>query len=336
MPLKTPAFWYRAPDTSSGLTERLLAPAAMLYALGRAFRETRQPPPARAGIPILCVGNIVAGGGGKTPAALALHRLIKEHKIAASPFFLTRGYGGAEKGPLLLDRTRHTAADVGDEAFLLGEKGPVIVSSDRPAGAKLARESGAGMILMDDGFQNPSLHKDLSVLVIDGETGFGNGRLLPAGPLREPPQSAFRRAQAVILTGEDKRNLLAHIPGALPVFRASVMPCFTGDHSAAYIGFAGLARPEKFRRTLEQCGLKLVAFHAFADHHPYTDRELDALLAEAQQRNARLITTEKDFQRLPEEYRKRIKTLPIALSWQDETALVSFLKEKLYAFIPSA
>jgi len=327
MPFKTPSFWYRDQNTPAGWLEKLLSPLSALYAIGYAIDQSTNTE-TKSDIPVICIGNILAGGSGKTPTALALFDLVREKDIAKTPFFLTRGYGGSEKGPLLVKDT-HDAKRTGDEPLLLQRKGPVIVSQDRPAGAALAQESGADIILMDDGFQNKSLHKDLSFLVIDGQAGLGNEKFLPAGPLREPLPEALARSDAVILIGPDHHDLLARIPSNTPIFHAHIAAKFSGNENASYIGFAGLGRPEKFKKTLQNLGLRVNSFHEFGDHHPYTPEEIDTLLREAAQNNAALITTEKDHVRLPEEYKNQIQTLPITLEWGNEQAIVSFLKERL-------
>ena len=286
----------------------------------------------RAAVPVLCVGNVTAGGSGKTPVALALYDAVLKAGVAQKPYFLTRGYGGSEKGPLHLDASIHTPRDTGDEPFLLACKGPVIVSQDRPMGAQMAASEGADMILMDDGFQNPSLLKDISFLVIDGETGLGNERLLPAGPLREPFSDALARCDAVIMIGADKRGILERLPPDMPVFECSLESCFAGDETDRYVAFAGLGRPEKFRRSVLQAGLSLAGFHSFPDHHPYSDHDLEKLAAEAGRHDAKLLTTEKDAVRLPSSFRAQVEVFPIALRWGDEERILAFLRQKLHSF----
>ncbi|HRC26119.1 MAG TPA: tetraacyldisaccharide 4'-kinase, partial [Alphaproteobacteria bacterium] len=217
--------------------------------------------------------NLTAGGSGKTPLALALHDLLREDIPARATFFLTRGYGGAQSGPLRVDPARHDFRAVGDEALLLARRAPTIVARDRVAGAALARENGAGLLILDDGFQSRALARDLQILVIDGAAGLGNGRLLPAGPLREPPAPAFARADAVVIVGPDARGVRTLLPAGKPVFEAFVKPVRAPDPAHRWIAFAGLGRPGKFRETLEDMGIRPLQFMPFPDHHPYTDRD---------------------------------------------------------------
>ncbi len=328
MPLKTPAFWYRSADRPTTATEIALTPFSWIYDAGRKIRNSGIKT-EKANIPVLCVGNIVSGGSGKTPAVRALRELLRANNLSKTPFILSRGYGGTLPGPVLVDHDTHRFSEVGDEPLLLAKEGQVIISRNRPEGAKIAERFGADLILMDDGFQNPSLKKNVSFLVIDGSSGLGNGKLLPAGPLREPLNEALERTDAAILIGEDERGIKNKIPAHIPVFGASIKPHLTPDPHKNYIGFAGLGRPEKFKKTLEDCGLKLTAFYAFADHHPYTDGDMQKLLQEANLKKAVLITTEKDWVRISEIRRSQIQTLPIALEWSAPERLTDFLSNAL-------
>lgn len=326
---KTPAFWYRGPGSPAGAAECALTPLSYLYDAGQALRRSFSKPQTAPG-PVVCVGNIVAGGSGKTPTVLALHDLICDSGAARSLRIITRGYGGQLAGPVAVDPSVHRAQDVGDEPLLLALRGAqAIVSKDRAAGARHAFAEGADLVLMDDGFQNPTLHKDFSFLVIDGASGFGNGRVLPAGPLRERPEAALVRAQAVILIGRDISGVGESIPDFLPVFTAQIAPQHQPDLCTPYIAFAGLARPEKFRDTLVSLGAELVRFHAFADHHAYSARDLEALREEAGRAQARLITTEKDYVRLSPEQRDGIETLPVALKFDEPERVLNALRAAL-------
>jgi len=319
--MKAPGFWYDEP----GIAARLLSPVGSLYAGAGRLRMDRARP-YWASIPVICVGNLVAGGAGKTPVAIAVAR----HLIAAglTPHFLSRGYGGRKSGPLRVDPARHDARAVGDEPLLLAQEAPCWVARNRPAGAKAAAADGAGVLVMDDGFQNPSLHKDVSLLVIDGATGFGNGRVIPAGPLRERPADAISRASAAILMGEDTSGvgtLLARHD--LPVIGANIVP--EGDvgwlRGRPVVAFAGIARPEKFFATLEKLGATLVARFAFADHQRIPTDEFMRMVELADSANAVLMTTSKDHVRLPEESRPMVKSLPVSVRWDDEGALAGIL-----------
>jgi tetraacyldisaccharide 4'-kinase len=300
--MRAPDFWYRD-DTAARLTAAVLAPLGRLY--GATVRwNAAHAAPYRARIPVVCVGNISAGGTGKTPVAIAVADTIIAH--GKNPFFLTRGYGGRLAGPLVVEKT-HTAEDVGDEPLLLARKAPTVVARDRREGAMLAIERGADVIVMDDGHQNFALHKDLSLVVVDGERGFGNGHVLPAGPLREPPLQGLVRADAVIVTGDGNPDLPA-FDG--PVLRAHVVPAATTEWMGTkVVAFAGIGRPEKLFLTLAGLGAELAETIAFADHHPYTTIELSDLRARA--KNARLVTTEKDYVRIAPADRAGISFLPV-------------------------
>jgi tetraacyldisaccharide 4'-kinase len=318
--LSPPEFWSRP-----GLVPSLLEPAAQAYAaLGAARRALATP--YRAAVPVICVGNLVVGGAGKTPAVESLARLLLAR--GRHPAILSRGYGGSEAGPVQVDPARHDAALVGDEPLFLSRTAPVWVARDRAAGARAAIVAGADCVVMDDGFQNAGLVKDLSLLVVDGGYGFGNGRVLPAGPLREPASQGLGRADAVVLIGEDRAGVLPRL--RKPVLHAALMPRNGGDFAAKpVIAFAGIGRPEKFFATLESVGADLLARHAFPDHHPYSDAELRRLADAAAAIGARLVTTEKDWMRLAPAWRGRIATLAVTIAWQDEAALQTLLDSVL-------
>jgi len=314
--MRAPEFWQRR-----SLAAGLLAPAGWLWAAAGWWRW-RGAKPAPAPVPVVCLGNLVAGGAGKTPAVLALAGLL----AGQNPHALSRGYGGRLAGPVRVDPARHTAADVGDEPLLLARHLPAWVARDRPAGARAAAAAGAGLILMDDGFQNPSLAKTVSVLVIDAAQGLGNGRCLPAGPLREPASRGLARADAVVLIGEGAPAL----PFAGPVFRARILPAgdTAGWRGRSAVAFAGIGRPEKFFATLRGLGADLVATRAFPDHHPFSEADLEALAA-ATPEGVALVTTEKDHFRLPPDWQKRVETLAIALHFEDAGAVSAWLATRL-------
>jgi tetraacyldisaccharide 4'-kinase len=315
----------RAPDfwRSRGFVSTLLLPAAGLYAAAGALRR-RMATPWRAPIPVVCVGNLVVGGAGKTPVVASLARLIA--KGGAAPHLLSRGYGGSLAGPVRVDPDRHRADEVGDEPLLLAREAPVWVARDRVAGAREAVAAGADLLILDDGFQNPSLAKDFSLVVVDGAYGFGNGRVLPAGPLRETVSVGLARADAVAVLGEDETGAGARC-GRLPVLAAVLAPQdAAGLAGARVVAFAGIGRPEKFFATLGALGAQLVARHGFADHHPYTEAELVALFATAERAGARLVTTEKDRVRLPEAWRARVDVLRVAAEWREPEALLQLLE----------
>jgi len=312
--MRAPAFWAAE---RGGIAAAALTPLSCLYRLG-AHARAAVVRPAKAGLPVICVGNFTVGGAGKTPTVLALATLLAEEGI--HPHILTRGYGGSEYGPLRVDPDRHDARRVGDEALLLARTAPTWVGRDRAAGAAAARSAGAPLLLMDDGMQTPGLTKDLCIAVVDGGAGFGNGRLLPAGPLREPLARGLRRAHALVLVGDDRRGALAVLgPNDLPVIEADLVP---GDEARALrerpvVAFAGIGRPEKFFETLEDAGCTVIARHTFSDHHRYKRGEIASIIAYAKERDAVAVTTEKDYVRLPQEARATTRTLPVTLAWRD-------------------
>ncbi len=312
--MRAPEFWHR-----DGPLARLLAPLASLYAW-EAARRCATAAPYRAALPVICVGNIVAGGAGKTPVCIALAELLAGR--GKQVHLLTRGYGGTEAGPRLVDLLRHDAARVGDEALLLATAAPTWVAKWRPDGAVAANSMGADIVVMDDGFQNFSLTKDLSLVVVDGGYGFGNGRVIPAGPCREPVAAGLERADAVVLIGDDSTGVAARL-GKMPVLRARLVPGPEAArlHGRRVVAFAGIGRPEKFFATVKSCGAELMATHPFADHHPYSRAEIAALAAEAEEAGALLLTTAKDAVRVPAELRDRLTVLTVRLEWDDTQAL---------------
>lgn len=330
--MREPAFWWRPP----GAVAALLAPLAAVYG-SVAGRRLRRDGTA-AGIPVLCLGNFTTGGAGKTPAALAVARMLRN--AGASPFFLTRGYGGVRRGPLRVDPARHRAAEVGDEPLLLAAIAPTIVARDRVAGAALARAEGAGVVVMDDGFQNPSLRKDCSILVVDAARGVGNGRVIPAGPLRAPLAPQLERMHALLLVGPGEGAAPVGADArarGIPVFRAVLRPdpdAVTALRGRQLHAFAGIGDPEKFFATLAGAGLDVAARQAFADHHRYRAAEAGALLARAARDGLTLVTTEKDLARLRGEpalaaLAAAAHALPVALDIADTAGLLGLVTEKL-------
>lgn len=324
--MKAPGFWYREP----GLKATLLSPAGILYAAAGRLRR-RWTTPVRASVPVICIGNLTAGGAGKTPTAIALAERLAAR--GRSPAFLTRGYGGRNAGPVLVDLARHRSPDVGDEALLLASHFPTCVSRDRPAGAQVAIGAGANAVIMDDGFQNPGLSKDLSLLVIDGASAFGNERVIPAGPLRERIADGIARADALVVMGADSAGVgrrLADLARSLhdpPILAARLEPHETARRfrDASVVAFAGIARPQKFFATLEGLGARLVARYAFGDHHRYDADELMQMAELADAADAVLVTTAKDYARLPDEARSMVQVLAVRTVWADPAAVDSLL-----------
>ena len=298
----------------------LLAPAACAFAAaGAAQRSLARP--FKAASPVLCVGNLVAGGAGKTPVAIAIARRLIA--MGRTPHFLTRGYGGSTIGPLRVDPVRHESRIVGDEPLLLARVAPRWVARDRAAGARAAAAAGADAIVMDDGLQNPGLAKDLALVVVDGAYGFGNGRVIPAGPLREPLAEGLARADAVVIVGADETGIVRSIGGALPAVGARLVPVEWTDGIAGrdVVAFAGIARPEKFFTTLRELGCRLVAAESFADHHRYRVDEVMRLVNLAVAHDAVPVTTAKDAVRLPAPAMQLVRVLEIEIAWQSPEAI---------------
>jgi tetraacyldisaccharide 4'-kinase len=307
---------------SRGLLAQALRPFAAIYGLGAVLDRTLTTP-KHVGIPVISVGNVTAGGAGKTPTTMALATLLADY----SPHILTRGYGAKITAPLHVNPAQHTAREVGDEALLLGRAAPAWAYRQRIASAAAAKAAGAKILLCDDALQHHAIHKNLNLLVIDGEYGIGNGLLLPAGPLREPLKAALARSHAVILIGEDRHGLATEI--SLPIFHATLKPA--GDThwltGTKIIAFAGIARPQKFYDTLTRLGAEIIATHDFRDHHDYHDTELAALATGGQT----LVTTEKDWVRLTPEWQAKIRALPVMLQFDEPEKLRHFITHALPA-----
>ena len=323
--MKYPNFWGKEqPDWRT----KALLPASWVYHAGHRIRYASSRP-KRAGVPVICVGNVTVGGAGKTPVAIYIADYLASRGININ--FLSRGYGGRQNfSPTLVDTDRHTAKDVGDEPLILAQHGITWVSPDRVAGAQRAVANGAELIVMDDGFQNPGLIKDLSILIFDGEFGIGNGALLPAGPLREPLFNAISRAHAAIIIGDDTQNLEATLAATLPVFTAKFVPIGNkGKTGLPVVAFAGIGRPDKFFSSLRAAGYHITAKRSFPDHHHYSNSDLIALRSESRKLGAKLMTTEKDFLRLKKSERIDIEPFPVTLSWSEKDGFRAFLDKKL-------
>ncbi len=317
--MRAPEFWnHKHGSLSAPLTRALLMPLSWLVILAGRWRQ-RRVKPTRVNIPVICLGNVTLGGTGKTPLAITLCKALQ--KAGYNPAFLTRGYGGKAKGPLSVDKAHHSALDVGDEALLLISHAPVIVSRDRVAGAKIAVMQGASIIIMDDGFQNPYLTKDVSLLVLETGGGIGNGRVFPAGPLREPLGDALARADAVIAIGTGSLKQNPDLP-VLTVRLVNPVPPPKGS----LLAFAGIGRPQKFFDALRDCGADLVQEIAFDDHHLYRPAEITRLRNWAHEENATLVTTQKDFVRLAEDQRTGIHAWPVEARFDDPQILMATLK----------
>jgi tetraacyldisaccharide 4'-kinase len=316
--MQAPRHWYLPPGRA-GLLARLLAPLGWIYAAGTAFRLRR--PGYRPQVPVICVGNLVAGGAGKTPTTLALAQRLIARGLAVH--IVSRGHGGSLVGPVRVDDRQHRAEDVGDEPLLLSAFAPVWVARDRAAGARKAEAAGARVIILDDGFQNPAVRAALSLVVVDAARGFGNGRCIPAGPLREPVSTGMARADLVLSIGEDvaQDSLDATWGSMIPVprLRGRLSPLAMGMDwgGTPVLAFAGIADPERFFATLRSLGAKVVRGEALADHAPLSETLLRRLEAEAEAKGAQLVTTEKDAARLPHDWRTRVLTLVVRLEIED-------------------
>lgn len=319
--MKPPEFWYQTDGRDAAhMLRTLLTPISWFYARATAKRiKTTVPFDPR--IPVICVGNASVGGTGKTP--IAAYLLESLTRMGILTVILSRGYGGTEKGPIVVGK-KHTAADVGDEPLLLSRKGPVWVAIARDDGAKAAASHGAQLIIMDDGHQNPLVQKTLSFLVVDAEIGFGNDHVIPAGPLREPSDVALARADAVILmkpTSEYATDtyLLARFKGK-PVISASLVSKIEPPAGKLY-AFAGIGRPNKFFDALKRAGGDVIEGLSYADHYTYKDTDMMDLIELSREYEAQLITTEKDYVRIPQSFRQHVTPWPVQVQFEDEFTL---------------
>ncbi|MEJ6501545.1 MAG: tetraacyldisaccharide 4'-kinase [Rhodobacterales bacterium] len=326
--MQQPEFWQN-PKSAPGLLSRLLTPlSAVSGFLGK--QRLRQGKYERLPVPVICVGNINIGGTGKTPTVIALVEYLKKRGL--NPHVVSRGYGGSLRGPVRVNERVHKASQVGDEPILISSFCPVWVARDRAAGGFAAANAGADVIILDDGFQNPAVEKDISIIVVDAVSGFGNGRVFPAGPLREPIGLGLGRADALVVIGPEKAQQQfaadwSPIPN-LPVIGGQLKPLEMGMdwNGHKVFAFAGIGRPEKFFATLRGLGADILHTEALSDHQPLTRRLLERLEADAFFKGAQLVTTEKDAVRLPEDFRFKVLTLAVRLELADWTPIERLLQ----------
>lgn len=320
--MHAPEFWYGDRRDWRGAA---LAPIGGLFAIGGRLRRAVAEP-HRAGVPVVCVGNLTVGGVGKTPIALDLGRRLTTAGIASA--FVSRGYGGSLEGPIRVDPNRHTAAEVGDEPLLLAGVAPTWVARKRADGVAAAEAGGAASVILDDGFQNPTVAKDLSLIVVDGHRGFGNGRVVPAGPLRESVEAGRTRADAVVVMGDDDTGV-AELFGSLPVLRAALKPDADARALAGkrVVAFAGIGDPDKFFRTLAAIGCEVISATGYADHSPFDDVTVRRHLDEAERLAAdAVVATAKDAVRLPPELAAAITVVGVRVAWDDSEAVDALLE----------
>jgi tetraacyldisaccharide 4'-kinase len=323
-----PKFWYE----NDGIFSTVLSPIASLYQIIHRIIQASNIP-KQVNTPVICVGNLNIGGMGKTPTCISLFNILKNDSGYLSPMFLTRGYGGSVTEPERVNETG-SARTWGDEPLLLAKHAPTIVTRNRYDGAKLAQKNNADIIIMDDGLQNNKLKKDISFMVINGAYGFGNKKTIPAGPLREPIDTGTNKVDAFILIGEDMHSTLSTLPENKPIFsgKISVSNKKTIKKNVKYIGFCGIAHPEKFKKTLESNNADIVDFISFPDHHQFSKGDLKKLISLAKKKDATLITTEKDHVRISDQSIKdQIQVLPITLSFSnaEKNRIRLFIEKRL-------
>ncbi len=327
---KAPAFWYNQKTTSQKILKHVLSPLGWLYAsiVEKRFGMYTPVPMSK---PVICIGNLTVGGNGKTPTVLSLAGLFINKKY--NTHLLTKGYGGEETGPIQINAEIDTAEYVGDEALLLAEHAPTWVSVNRAIGAQNAIDGGAEIVIMDDGFQNPIIYKDFSLVVIDGKVGFGNQHIMPSGPLREDIEKGILRADAVLIIGEDRTRVTEQIKDIkdIPILSAKLVaarnnPKIKDKRIAA---FAGIGRPSKLKETLEDYGANVIMWKEFPDHYLYHESDLLDFIFNARSADLPIITTSKDYVRIPENMKKAMNVFSIKLEWKNKEEIISLIEEAI-------
>ena len=318
--LKAPKFWYKKKDT---IFSRALYPLSLLFRLGTKIRNlvnhTNKSP-----LPTICIGNIVIGGAGKTPVALKIGKILI--RAGYKPNFISKGYAGIIKTSTLV-KDWHSPKSVGDEPLLLSEVAPTWIGIDRNKSIQLAYNEGSDCIVMDDGFQNPTIHKDFSIIVINSSQEFGNKRVIPSGPLRESIKRGMSRTNLIVVIGEKNINLKNLIPNNIPIISAQFIinnenKIFKGQKITA---FAGIAYPEKFFNSLKLQGAKIMKEITYPDHHIFDENDILSLAETANKTQSILVTTQKDFVRIPKSYRSLINTLEGEIIFENEDLLKEIL-----------
>lgn len=309
----------------------LLLPASLVFRL-LTFLRNITTSKYYARIPIICVGNVTVGGAGKTPVVLAIAELLRTSGLNVA--IASRGYKGEITNPTLVDKNKHTVNSVGDEPLMLARIAPTYIAAQRDLAIQMAENNGANVVIMDDGLQNQSVEKNISLLVIDGKFGIGNGLILPAGPLREGLAHRITKCDAIILVGKDEKNILKHPAlngkSTPPILRAHLVPSGNlPDKNKPYIAFAGIGNPEKFFSTLFENGYNAVEKLSFPDHYNYSDSDLNVIIHKAEAKSASIITTEKDEVRLPLFAKKKVQVLPVRIAWEDENLIRNILERIL-------
>ena len=322
--LKAPRFWYKKNDTYLSNT---LYPLSLLFRFGTKIRNILSRK-RTSKLPIICIGNIVVGGAGKTPVAIKLGSLLM--KNGYNPHFVSKGYGGIETNNILV-KEWHSAQSVGDESLLLSEIAPTWIGKDRNKSFILAQENGADCIILDDGFQNPSLQKDFSIIVINGEQGFGNKRVIPSGPLRESISRGISRANLIIVIGEITNDVKRKIPSTIPLIHAKFEISKENKiyKNQKVTAFAGIAYPDKFYNSLSEQGAVIEKQISYPDHHIFDENDMLNLAEMANITKSILVTTKKDYVRIPKSYRSLVSTLNGEIIFEDENLLIEILSNLL-------